>query len=206
MIRLPFKTSPRGFEKITLGDSTIGEIEIPKMEDLSPNERVYIREQTKEYPDLRKSAVTMARAIAQKSGMKLMTVYEALTGGNTELLGDYLEEFVEFQDLMERTTAHRRLVMATAILKYRLLPEWEIQNTGDAEQIHPKLVDAIADFAQKEESGWKEAERVSEEDLGKSATGETKTQTGQPSTGESITTGKETSDLVLSGSDSNQLG
>lgn len=168
MFKLPFKTEPRKAETITVGDETIGTLELPRLNDLSPNERLYLREHTKEYPDLRSSAVKMARAIATKSELRLIVVYNALTAGNTELLSDYLEEFVEFQDLMEKVTSHRRLVLATAILKHRLVSEWTLEDTGDASQIHPKLVDAVANFAQKEESGWAEPEPLTEEDLGKS--------------------------------------
>ena len=170
MLKLPFKTEPKSKETYTVGDESIGVLEIPKLLDLSPNERIFIREQTKEYPDLRSSAVKMARAIATKSGMKLLDVYNALTAGNTEMLGDYLEEFIDFQDLMDSVQSHRRLVMATAILRFRLVPEWNIENTGDSSLIHPRLVDAVTDFAQKEESGWVDTvEPLTEEDLGKSS-------------------------------------
>lgn len=201
MLKLPFKILPKPTTTHTLGDEEIGQLEIPKLNDLSPNERIFIREQTREQPDLRSSAVKMARTIATKSGQKLLDVYNALTSGNTEELGEYLEEFIEFQDLMDKTSTHRRLVMATAVLKYRLVPDWELADTGDANQIHPKLVDAIADFAQKEESGWNtEVIPLTEEDLGKQQS--QKNPTGVKSTGELTTTGKETKDLVPVGSDS----
>lgn len=138
------------------------------MNDLSPNERIFVRQETKALPDLRSSAVQMAKAIATQSGMKLLDVYNALTRGDTDLLGDHLEYVVDFQDLMERVTMHRRVVMATAILKYRVIAEWTVEETQDANQLHPKLMEAIADFAQKEENGWveqTEAEAVTEEDL-----------------------------------------
>lgn len=141
------------------------------MEDISPNERLYIKAQMANYPDIRSEAVRMARAIASKSGMKLLDVYTALTAGDSELLGEYLEEFVAFQEVMDLSSSHRRVVMATAILKFRLVPEWEIENTGDANLIHPKLVTALAEFAAKEESGWAEPEPepapTTEEDLKK---------------------------------------
>lgn len=201
MLKLPFKVSPKSTETHILGDEEIGVLEIRRLNDLSPNERIYIREETKGHPDLRSSAVKMAKQIAAKSGQKLIDVYNALTSGNTEELGEYLEEFIEFQDLMDKVTLHRRLVTATAILKYRVLPDWELANTSDANQIHPKLVDALADFAQKEESGWKEETTpVTEEDLGKQQS--QKNPTGEKSTGESITTGNQTKDLVLATSDS----
>lgn len=201
MLKLPFKVSPKATETYILGDEEIGVLEVKRLNDLSPNERIYIREETKPYPDLRSSAVRMAKQIAAKSGQKLIDVYNALTSGNTEELGEYLEEFIEFQDLMDKVTLHRRLVTATAILKYRVLPDWELANTNDANQIHPKLVTAVADFAQKEESGWiAESTPMTEEDLGKQQI--PPIPTGEKSTGELITTGGETKDLVLSSSDS----
>lgn len=168
MLKLPFKSQPKKVETVTVGNETIGSLDIPKLGDLSVNERIYINQQMKDYPDLRSEAVKMARAIADKSGMKLIDVYNALTSGNSELLGDYLEEFVHFQDVMEKTSIQRRVVLASSMLKFRLVPEWEMENTGDANLIHPKLVEAIADFAQKEESGWAVPEPITEEELGKS--------------------------------------
>lgn len=167
MLKLPFKTQPKKPETVTVGDDQIGSLDIPKLMDLSVNERIFYQEMMLGYPDLRSEAVKMARAIADKSGMKLLDVYNALTAGNSDLLGDYLEEFIHFQDVMEKTSAHRRLILATAIIKFRLMPEWETGNTGDANLIHPKLVSAVADFAQKEESGWAVPEPVTEEELGK---------------------------------------
>ena len=70
MLKLPFKTAPQGFEKIIVGSPSIGELEIPKMGDLSPNERLYIERQMKDYPDMRQLAAGMAKEIAKTSGMK----------------------------------------------------------------------------------------------------------------------------------------
>lgn len=171
MTRLPFKTLPKDTEKYVVGNDETGTLEIAKIYDLSPNERIYIKQEMESYPDLRSSAVKMARAIATKSGMKLLDVYNALTNGNTETLGEYLEEFVDFQELMDNVSSQRRLVLATAILKYRVVADWQLQNTGDANLIHPLLVGMVADFAGREESGWAEAvEAITEEDLGKSET------------------------------------
>lgn len=173
MIKLPFKTEPKKVETVTVGDEVIGTLLVPRLGDLSPNERVYLREHTKDSPDLRVSAAKVARLIASQSGLKLKDVFEALARGDNEFLSDYMEEAFEFQELMEKTTAHRRLVIATAILKYRLVPEWSLENTGDANFIHPKLVQEVADFAQKEESGWLEpkSEAITDEQLGNSQTG-----------------------------------
>lgn len=172
MLKLPFKTAPKGFEKITVGSTEIGELEIPKMGDLSPNERLYIERQMKDYPDMRKLAAKMAQEIATSSGMKSAEVYQALISSDYGMLSEHLEKFVEFEETYSQIIRHRTIVMATAILKFRIVPEWEIENTQDENQIHFLLVKAIAGFAQKEESGWETPETVelTEEDLGKSPT------------------------------------
>lgn len=169
MLKLPFTISPKKVETHKVGDAEIGELEVRRLNDLSPNERIWISEQMKNYPDLRTEAIKIARAIASKSGKKLLETYEALTSGEIEALGDFLEEFVLFQKMNEETSRKRRIVMATAIIRFRVMPEWEIENTGDANLIHPKLVTALADFATKEESGWAEPETapVTEEELKK---------------------------------------
>lgn len=169
MLKLPFKTRPQGFEKITIGTPEIGELEIPKMGDLSPNERIYIDNQMKDYPDMRKLAAQMATNLAKSSGMKATEVYNALISSDYGMLSEHLEKFVEFEDKYKAIVQRRTIVMATAILKFRVIPEWEIENTEDENQIHFLLVKAIAEFAQKEESGWIAPQTVelTDEELGK---------------------------------------
>ncbi|MBD2771164.1 hypothetical protein [Iningainema tapete] len=183
MLKLPFKTSPKEFDKVAVGHESIGELELPKYGDLSPNERIFIKENSDNIPDIRNSAVKMARTIATKSGKKMLDVYNALTMGDSEFLGDYLEEFVSFQELLEENSRQRNLLMATAIIKFRLCGDWGLENTFDATQIHPQLVDALATFARNEEAGWKDAEPTTEDDLGNSTIPQ-ENQTGERSTGE----------------------
>ena len=207
MLRLPYKTAPKKFEKVTIGNAEIGEIEIHKLGDLSPNERTLIKELSKELPDLRQLAVKLAKDIATKSGKKLLEVYNALTSGDAEALGEYLEEFVSFQDAMDANTTNRALIMATAIIKMRICPDWNIENTGNAEEIRPKLVGLIAEFARNEESGWTvSTEPVSEDDLGKSSTETTQIPTGEKSSGAAASIGEMTSDSTQTILDSNQPG
>ncbi|MFN6572383.1 hypothetical protein [Dendronalium sp. ChiSLP03b] len=192
MLKLPFKTSPKEFEKITVGNAEIGELEIPKYGDLTPNERIFIK--AANLVDIRMAAVKLANAIAAKSGGKVTDIYYALTQGNAASLGEYLEDFVNFQDLMEENSKSRNSVLATAIIK-RLVPEWELENTQDFNQIHPILVQEVADFARKEESGWQEVadEEITEEDLGNSPKNQ-EIPTGEKSTGDAEDTGRKKKD------------
>lgn len=202
MLKLPFKIQPKAFEIVAIGNDEIGILELPKLQDLSPNERIFIRESMNKSVDLREEAVKIARVISQKSNIPLLEVYNALTTSNTETLSDYLEDFLKFQSLVENHSEHRELVLATVMLR-RLVSEWKIENTGDSAQIHPKLVQLVAEFAAKEESGWTvEQSALTEEDLGK----QEKTRTGKKSSGASKDTGGETIALVATTSDSSQPG
>lgn len=173
-MRLPFKIEPKKIEAVPVGDEQIGVLEIPKLTDLSPGERIYIREHTKHLPDIRGMLARTARAISVKTGMKMTDAYDALAKNDLELLGEYLEEFIDLQQIIERNSTDRRMVLATAMIR-RLegMGGWQQEDTGNANFIHPKLVEALADFAQKEENGWVEPEPVTEEDLVKPPTEET---------------------------------
>ena len=192
MLKLPFKTSPQEFEKVTVGNSRIGELELPKYGDLSPNERLFIKQAN--LADIRLEAVKLAKAIAAKSGKNIIDIFDALTQGDSESLTDYLEEFVSFQDLMEENSSARNLVLATAVIR-RLVADWQVENTGDPNQIHPQLVELVIEFAKNEESGWVDvaAAEASVEELGNS-TPTPEIQTGEKSTGESGATGRRKKD------------
>jgi hypothetical protein len=193
MLKLPFKTFPQEFEKVTVGNPQIGELELPKYGDISPNERLFIK--TANLTDIRIAAVKLAKDIATKSGNKVIDIYNALTSGDSDSLAEYLEEFVIFQDLLEDNSSARNLVLATAVIQ-RLVPDWKLENTGDPNQIHPQLLTLVIEFAKNEEAGWTTAATpITEEDLGNSIPNP-EIQTGEKFTGESAATGHKKKDSV----------
>lgn len=203
MLKLPFKTSPKEFEKVIVGNAEIGELELPKYGDISPNERLRIK--AANLTDIRIAAVKFAKDIAVKSDKKVIEIYNALTQGDSDSLQDYLEEFVNFQDLLENNTASRNLVLATVVIQ-RLVPEWEIEDSGDPNQIHPQLLDLVIEFAKNEESGWTVITDVlTEIDLGNS-TPSSEIPTGEKSSGESGATGRKKKDLAKEVLETSQPG
>ncbi|WP_375496158.1 hypothetical protein [uncultured Nostoc sp.] len=193
MLKLPFKTSPQEFEKVTIGNSQIGELELPKYGDISPNERLFIK--AANLVDIRLAAVKLAKDIATKSGEKVIDIFNALTQGDSESLADYLEEFINFQDLMDENSIARNLVLATTVIR-RLVADWQVENSGDPNQLHPQLLNLVIEFAKNEEAGWPTAATlITEEDLGNSTPNQ-EIQTGQKSTGESEDTGLKSEDSV----------
>ncbi|WP_138503386.1 hypothetical protein [Nostoc sp. PA-18-2419] len=97
---------------------------------------------------------------------------------------------------MSENSSSRDLVLATVIIR-RLVPNWQVENTGEPNQIHAQLLDLVIEFARNEESGWADvvAVQVTEEELGNFPT-TNETQTGQKFTGESDDTGRRKKDLA----------
>jgi hypothetical protein len=190
---LPFVTKPKAFTLVKIGNPEIGELEIPKLGDLSVNEKLFIKECLKGLPDLQQLAAGLAQKIAKETGKKLVDVYNALTSGDTEFLGEHLGEALEFNKQFTDYTEVRRSAVATAILR-RIAPEWTIEKTGDPLEVPPELLNAIAEFGYNEELGWpetKEPEQITEELVGKSqeASTEPKSRTGKKSSGNASDTG-----------------
>ncbi len=84
-----------------------------------------------------------------------------------------------YQDIQELTDEfleslkRKNIVYATAMIRFRQLPDWTIEHTIDPNVIKPDLVTKIAEFAYKEQDGWEEAKPEApkpstEEELGKS--------------------------------------
>lgn len=166
-MKLPFKVQPKP-EIVPVGDESTGILDVPKYGDLSVNERIFIDSATEDLPDLRTTAVKIAQAISQETGQPLLETFNALTRGNADALGDHVDKLIDFQAQMEKDNRIRPLILATIMI--RRLPgmeEWSVDDCKDASVISPRLVNLLAEMAQKELSGWRDAEPVTEEELGK---------------------------------------
>ncbi|MGL5927190.1 hypothetical protein [Chroococcidiopsis sp.] len=186
MLRLPFKSEPKP-TTVSVGDEEIGILEFPKLYDLTPNERLFIKEAMKDIPDVRFEGIKLAKEFALASGTPVSKMYVALTTGDAETLGEHLEAMLHFQERMEKSGEKRITATVTALIKYRIFPDWTEADTDDIEQLPPKLRSRIYEFSQKEASGWRDEPPIelTEEDLGKSRTAlSTESQIGENSTGD----------------------
>ncbi|MGL4618748.1 MAG: hypothetical protein ACRCZS_06770 [Chroococcidiopsis sp.] len=185
-LKLPFKSEPKP-TTVSVGDEEIGILEFPKLYDLTPNERLFIKEAMKDIPDVRFEGVKLAKEFAAASNTTVAKMYNALTTGDAETLSEHLEAMLHFQERMEKSGEKRITATVTALIKYRLYPDWTEADTEDIEQLPPKLRSRIYEFSQKEASGWSEEppQELTEEDLGKLPTAlSIESQTGQTSTGD----------------------
>ncbi|MEP0873359.1 hypothetical protein NDA01_26725 [Trichocoleus desertorum AS-A10] len=197
MRKLPFVIAPKAEAiKETVGNEEIGTLELPRINDLSPSDRLFIREHSKNLPNLQREAVKIAKSIKaqrptrqvpqvaeetdEESGvvvaqslvettveLGLHEIYSALIASDTETLGEFLGEILDYQDVLERLIDERPLIMATAMLR-RIEPNWTLEDTTTS--VSSKLVSELNQFGLKEENGWKtpdaSAEPLTDEQLG----------------------------------------
>lgn len=195
MKRLPFKNDPKPKETILIGNADIGQLDIPKYGQLTPNEYIFIEKHTAHLPNIKKEAAILAQSLSAATGISPMQVFEALSENNLELLQNHLAEVMSFNDLYAKENAGRKIVEATCILKFRVLRDWEIEDTLNGD-LHPLLIEELAQFLKKEQSGWETPKLMTEEDLGKSER-TMEPAIGEKSIGESINTIPTTNDLAL---------
>ena len=170
MTKLKFKVAPKPVELFSVGDEETGILEVPKYGRLSEKENKFIKEESADLPDFQEEAVKLAKKISEESELSLQEVYQALLSGELTLIQDHLEAVIDFQLRTGSMVSQLNIIRATAIIKQRIDAEWTIDDTCDAKQIHPRRVEAIADFALKEQNGWDEdtedAVEVAKEVLG----------------------------------------
>lgn len=156
MGKLKFKVAPKPAELIPVGDEETGILEVPKYGRLSEKENLFIKEESADLPDFQEEAVKLAKKISDESDLTLLQVYQALLSGELTLIQDHLESVIDFQLKTGGMVSKLNIIRATAIIKQRIDPEWTLENTSDANLIHPRLVELLADFALKELNGWDE--------------------------------------------------
>jgi hypothetical protein len=78
MSLLPFKVSPKAIETVDVGNDEIGVLSIPKLKDLSPLERRYIKSQN--LFDFQKQLASLAKRISKASGAKFAYTNDRIYG------------------------------------------------------------------------------------------------------------------------------
>ncbi len=169
-MKLPFVVEPKAVETVAVGNEATGILNIPKLGDLSPVERRFLKQQN--LIDIRREGIKLAAEIATKEGARLSDIYSALIQNDMTALSDYLGELIIFQDLVDEANDQKALALATAILRFRVMrdEDWTIEDTLNTDLLPPALVKEIVIFAHREETGWAEEtappENPSDEELG----------------------------------------
>lgn len=170
-VSLPFAVAPKP-ETVKVGNAACGVLEIQKFNDLTPVERVWIRQQKAEIPNTQSEGVKLARKLSQTSGLPLVEVFQALMAGNLAYLADYTDEVLNFVEDADEFSQKQAEIMASAILLHRVSPEWKLEFCQDEKIILPELVSLLETFANNEAAHWAgvkpEPVELTEEALGNS--------------------------------------
>lgn len=169
---LPFLKKPRKQYLVEVGNEDIGTIEVPRYDDLTPNEIEYIKQNLKDIPSVQDSLTVLVQKIASTTGRKMTDIYNSIVNVNIlEFADDNLADLFEFQKLQREVAYREKVVLASAILLHRIptCRDWSQEDVGDPNVVHPKLLRELADFARKERDGWgtEKTEEPSEEELKK---------------------------------------
>ena len=166
---IPFKTKPKDANKVVVGNPVIGEIEIPKLGGLTPNEKMYVKEKTKHLADIQFEIAKLANKISKEQpDISMQKAYETIMEGDTVVLAKYLEEVLKIKSIIDEANEFRPLVYITAILKYRVDKDIDLDTVGDCS---PELLVALYDFVMEEqraESGEVSDKPITEEAIKKS--------------------------------------
>lgn len=137
-MKLPFKSEPK-VPSVTIGTEETGKLAIPKLGDLSPNERNFVQRQG--LPNLQRKAAELAKEIVDlnradgMSDLTLLDAYDAICQGGqaaTAIFGNHIDKLLGFQELMQGRGSARTIVLATAIIRYRLHPSPELVFQAEA--------------------------------------------------------------------------
>lgn len=147
---LPWKSAPKAFIKVLVGSEEYGSLELPKKGCLTINEAQFIRENTKDFPDVQQKAVELAYEISTKEGISKVEAFEALTGEGS-VAQEYVLELMEFQKQTVQFKPIIDSVYATSMLRRIQGPEWSLEETAG---LPIPFVADLAEFCLKEMNGW----------------------------------------------------
>ena len=164
-MKLPFVVQPKQQEVHLVGDDSTGKLEIPKLYDLSVNERIFLDEEEKKIgvEDVSASAMVFAKEISSRTGIHFNEAFEALSSNNLEIIGPHAELLIEFNKKYTEFTLNRKVILAYLMVK-RILPTVTKEWCGDAKNITPKMLNFLSEFAENEMRGWVKKETPDKEE------------------------------------------
>lgn len=188
--KLPFVELPAAPATKRVGDVSTGILEIPVYGDFLVGETSYIEERMSQFESLTVRAAQVAEVIANRESITIGEAYAVversllgqLESDQDRLLGArYAADIAGLETLFAVTGRHRVDATVTAILRYRLNPEWTEEDTG---RLTRRQREVIYQFAEEERIGI-EAAPMTDEELTEAAKGESKAKkpTGGASTG-----------------------
>ena len=150
---LPFVTKPVKQDLVIIGDERSGTIALPRYDDITPNEKMFIDNELKELPDTEQMLIKLVNNNAEKTGTPVEEVWESVRNNDaTKLMKGDMEGLMALRRVQEENAAIKRLIYATAMLKYRCseCAEWTIKDVGNPDLVTPRMLRYLEIFCIKE--------------------------------------------------------
>ena len=150
---LPFVTKPVKQDLVIIGDERSGTIALPRYDDITPNEKMFIDNEVKELPDTEQMLIKLVNNISEKTGTPVEEVWDSVRNNDaTKLMKGDMEGLMGLRRVQEENAGIKRLIYATAMLKFRCTEcaEWTIKDVGSPDLVPTRLLRHLEIFCIKE--------------------------------------------------------
>lgn len=150
---LPFVTKPVKQDLVIIGDERSGTIALPRYDDITPNEKMFIDNEIKELPDTEQMLIKLVNNISEKTGTPVEEVWDSVRNNDaSKLMKGDMEGLMALRRVQEENAGIKRLIYATVILRFRCseCAEWTIRDVGNPELVPTRLLRHLEIFCIKE--------------------------------------------------------
>lgn len=154
---LPFKYKPIGEQTVEVGEPSCGIIEIPRYDDITPAEKIFIDKETKDMPDTTEALCRFIDEVARETGKPKKEIWKMVQNNDVlELMDASPKGLIELRKIQEQVDSIKRVIIAVAILKHRVkgCEDITVKDALDPQFMPAKLLRHIEEFYQKEVAGW----------------------------------------------------
>jgi len=150
---LPFLVNPARENLVEIGDDVCGTIQLPRYDDITPNEKMFIDEKIKELPDTEALLIKLVNTIGKETGTPLKEVWEQVRNNDAAALieGD-MEGLMALRHVQAETAGLKRLIYASAMLKFRCkeCKDWTEEDIANPQIVPPRMLRYLEEFCIKE--------------------------------------------------------
>jgi hypothetical protein len=150
---LPFVTKPVEQNLAIIGDERSGTIALPRYDDLTPLEKMFIDEEVKELPDTEQMLIKLVNNISVITGTPVEEVWDSVSKNDaSKLMKGDMEGLMALRRVQEENAGIKRLILATAMLRYRLpqCADWTIKDVGNPNIVPTRLLRHLEKFCTME--------------------------------------------------------
>ena len=150
---LPFLVKPASENLVEIGDNLCGIVQLPRYDDTTPNERIFIEEKEKELPNAENLLIKLVNTIATKTGTPIEDVWEQVRNNDAvQLMKGDMEGLMALRKVQADNAGIKRLIYAAAMLLFRCpeCKDWTLEDVANPKLVPPRLLRYLEEFCLKE--------------------------------------------------------